>query len=313
MTEPITAPEPALPSALATPAWKVHGALFLCSLIYSAFYAVIKQLLTEVDEWTFIYIRLTGAAILLAVFEWGFRRTPINWRAHGLSLLLLALVGVSLVQYLFIFGVHYTSTLHASVIMSTMPIMTLCVSLALKKEAPNGLKISGALLAFAGVLWLISMRQAAAVQAVSYPWWGDALVGLNVCCFTLFLLRMPQMLQHYRPLTVIAYCYILAAILYIVMGVCGAYPIQWVPHLSPWGWCLAFYTVVFASIGTYGLNNYALARTKPSSVAIYAFMQPVLAATIGVVMLGEHVSLPMILASAVSLCGMSLANLGRVK
>jgi drug/metabolite transporter (DMT)-like permease len=303
---PVAFKRPTLPAN-----WPVHAALISCSLIYSAFFAVIKHLLTEVDEWTFIYIRLTGAAVILAIIEWGFRRTPIQWSVDGARLLGLSLAGVTIVQYLFIFGVHYTSTMHASVIMSSIPVITLCLSVLLGKEAPNGLKITGVLTAFAGVLWLISMRQAS-VQGQAYPWWGDGLVMLNAMCFSLFLVGMPKLLKTYRPLTVIAYCYIIAAILYNGLGLLGAYPIQWLPQLSPWGWVLATYTVLGASIATYGLNNFALARCKPSTVAMYTFTQPVLASAIGMLWLGEVITVPMVMASGVCLLGLAIANVGRL-
>ena len=293
-----------------SPSWHVHAALLTCSLIYSAFFAVIKQLLTEVDEWTFIYLRLTGAAVILAIMEWGFRRASIKWQQDGGRLLLLSLVGVTLVQYLFIFGVHYTSTMHASVIMSSIPVITLCLSVLLKKESPNGLKITGILTAFAGVLWLISMRQVT-TNSVTYPWWGDGLIALNAICFSLFLMGMPAMLKKYRPLTVIAYCYIFAAVIYDGLALTGLYTVQWVPQLSPWGWCLTAYTVLAASIGTYGLNNFALARCKPSTVAMYTFTQPVLASLIGMLWLGEQITVPMVLASTVSMLGLAIAITGR--
>jgi drug/metabolite transporter (DMT)-like permease len=297
----------------AGPAWQVHLALLIGSLIYGAFYAVIKHVLGQVDEWTFIYLRLTGAAIVLALWEWSTQRTPIAWRQDGLTLFFLALTGVTLVQYLFVFGVHYTSTLHASVIMSCIPIITLCLAWMFKTERVSVLKVLGVGVAFVGVVWLITLRTpATAHTATQYPWWGNVLVASNALSFSLFLQKMPDMLKRYKPLTIIAYCYIMAAIIFDGLGLLGCYPVQWWPKLNANGWWLMVYTILGASIATYGLNNFALARSKPSTVAVYAFTQPVLAAVIGAVWLQEQMSQPMLWASGLSLVGLVLATVGRL-
>ena len=71
------------------------------------------------------------------------------------------------------------------------------------------------------------------------------------------------------------------------------------------------YTLVFATFVAYLLNTLALARVPSSTVAAFIFLQPLVAGTAGVLVLGEHITSPVLLAAAALLFGIALVVLDR--
>ncbi|WP_226391387.1 EamA family transporter, partial [Penaeicola halotolerans] len=63
--------------------------------------------------------------------------------------------GVAANQLLFFKGLSLTSPIHASLIMTTLPIFVLLFSLWLNKEKPTGYKIGGVLLGASGAILLL--------------------------------------------------------------------------------------------------------------------------------------------------------------
>ena len=70
--------------------------------------------------------------------------------------------------------------------------------------------------------------------------------------------------------------------------------------------CMVF-SVLGCTLMAYFLNLWALARTHSSSVALYIYLQPVVASTLAWVWLGEVITLRTVLSSLLILVGMLAA------
>jgi drug/metabolite transporter (DMT)-like permease len=64
--------------------------------------------------------------------------------------------------------------------------------------------------------------------------------------------------------------------------------------------------IVLCTVIPYLLNSWALARTKASRVAAYVFLQPVIAATLAVVVLGERPGWRTAIAAALIFAGLAV-------
>jgi len=73
-------------------------------------------------------------------------------------------------------------------------------------------------------------------------------------------------------------------------------------------WLLMGYAVVFPTVLAYFLNYWALERVESSSVALLIYLQPILAAAISVVWLGEALTGRLLVSSALVFLGVLFAT-----
>jgi drug/metabolite transporter (DMT)-like permease len=74
------------------------------------------------------------------------------------------------------------------------------------------------------------------------------------------------------------------------------------------GWSCLTYMALFPSVICYLIYYYALSHMMPSRVSAFSYLQPPLVTVMGVVLLGEHVTLALVLSAAVVFAGVYLAE-----
>ena len=293
---------------------RVHLALSAVSTIYGLFYVAVKLLLHQVDQEELILIRFVLTALMVGAIEFFFFRTRIPSLKEFLKIAALGIVGVFLVQILIVAGLALTTSFHSALIMATMPIITLLFSILLRRESFHWQKIGGILLAFAGVAMLLASQNTLTSLPPHYLI-GDLLMLLAAVCFSCFLLASQTLLQTYNYFSLMAYCYIISGVLFLLYYVghqsaaLNGQIFDFLGKMDGLGWGLTLYIVIFASIVTYTLNNYALRRSNPTIVAIYIFFQPMISAVLGHYLLQEPFTGSMALAAGITFAGVLLATL----
>ena len=119
--------------------------------------------------------RFTVAAVFFLIL---LQQTPKIGRPTRAALPLLAgmaLSGVILFSPLLYLGLHFTTAVNGTLINGTGPLLTGLLAALLIREPMKGRQIGGALLALAGVVWLISGGSFAFWQQAGYNV-GDLLV-----------------------------------------------------------------------------------------------------------------------------------------
>jgi drug/metabolite transporter (DMT)-like permease len=291
------------------------------SAIYGFFYVAVKLTLLQLTQEELIVSRIIFTAIIVFLIEIVFFKTRFNNSKDLLKLTALAVLGVFCVQSLLVVGLQQTTAFHGSLLMATIPIQTVFISMMSRREAFSWVKVVGITLSFLGVSLLVAMRSPNLHLPESYLW-GDALVFLNAFSFSLFIIGNKELVQKYPAFSVMAYQYSIIAVFIAFAG--GVYYL-WdtlggtntvgveIQHLisvysQPEAFWLMTYIVIFGSIFSYGLNNFALVHTSPSTVAIYVFIQPVLAAIFGYFILRESFSIPMGIAGCLTFLGVLIGN-----
>ncbi len=295
------------------PSYKVHGALLTVSVIYGVFYVVVKMLLTELTQSELIFLRFMLTAVVVTFLEWRFFRTEFAGWENVVKVGPLGTLGVFLVHVLLVVGISHTTAFHSALIMATIPIQTLIISFLIGREPYHPVKVFGVLLAFAGVFLLIFAQKTDLALPEHYIF-GDLLILTAAFAFSWFLIGSQSLLKNVNAYSLMAYCYIISSLLYfftfigLEVSQHGLTAFDFISEMSPRAWWLMGYVVVFASIGTYTLNNFALARSTPSLVASYAFIQPVLAAVLGFYLLGESFNSWMAVAAVCTIAGVFIAS-----
>lgn len=293
---------------------RVHIALITVSTIYGYFYVAMKLLYKTLTPSEFILLRFVLTALTVLWIDRCILKHPLPDRADWPKIAGLGLVGVFVVQILIAWGVHHTTAFHTSLIMATIPMITLIFSIVGGRETFHLYKLTGIITAFAGVSVLLFFSGSPAAPLPDSYLWGDLIILFNALAFSWFLLGSQKMLKKYQAFQFMSYCYIVSAMLFSTLFVgqslvSGQFQeLLFFTKMSLNDWLLIGYVVFFASIGSYTLNNYALQRVNPSIVAIYMFIQPIISAVTGFYLLGEPFNLHMAIAMILTFAGVVMAT-----
>jgi drug/metabolite transporter (DMT)-like permease len=210
-----------------------------------------------------------------------------------------SLLGVVLNQWLFVKGLSLTTVINATLLGTTIPIFTLLVSIALRTDRASLRRILGILLSAGGVVYLIGPGS---VEFSSATRLGDLLLVINSLCYGTYIAISKDLMTRYSALTVITWIFIVGGIATMPVG---AMSISHVPlaSVSATVWVAIAYIVVVPTVGAYYLNAWALGRVPPSTVAVYIYLQPLIAFSLAPLLLGEKLNWRTIVAASLIFAG----------
>lgn len=241
-----------------------------------------KIALTVLPSTGLVAFRVAGAAVAFLALQLTVGRARQIRRSDYARLALYALLGVVLNQFLFVKGLSYTTVINATLLGTTIPVFTLLVSLVLGYDRLTIRKALGIGLAAAGVVYLLyPERNFTSDTAV-----GNLLIVLNSVSYGAYLAISKDVLRRYGALTVITWIFIFGCIGTLPVG---AYSLAGAP-LQTAGtgvWLAVVYIILVPTVGAYYLNAWALARVEPSTVAVYIYLQPLIAFALAPLLLNE--------------------------
>ncbi|MDI9256037.1 DMT family transporter [Flavobacterium sedimenticola] len=262
--------------------WALFAAT-LVSVIYGVSFTIAKDVMpTYVKPYGFILLRVLGAAVLFwLVSFWGPKE-----RIQAVDfprIIAAALFGVALNMLTFFKGLSYTSPISSAVIMVTTPIIVLILSSILMKERMELRKIIGILLGLLGTGFLILYGKSIG-NATNAPL-GNLLVFINAVSYGFYLIIVKKLMDKYNAFTFVKWIYTFGLLMVIPFGWNEYQEIQWetIPSLVLWE---IVFVVVFTTFMTYLLNLVSMRELKPTTVAVFIYLQP-LFATVFAMSLGK--------------------------
>jgi drug/metabolite transporter (DMT)-like permease len=240
-------------------------------------------------------------------FEWrsATRRSALqrSWRDWAF-LGWVALFGITLNQLFFIGGLARTSAAHTALIVALGPVMVLALSRMLRMEALTLLKSVGILVSFCGVAVLTTGKGGGGNGA---HWEGDLLAFAGSGVFAYFTILMKKAAVQSDALTLNTIIFALGSVLMLPFTARPLLALRW-SAMPPLAWWSLAYMVILGSVLAYLLFAFALTELTPSRVAAFNYLQPLIAISLGVWMLGEKITSGLIAGGALILVGLYLTE-----
>jgi drug/metabolite transporter (DMT)-like permease len=263
--------------------WRVHGALVLVQVFFGLHYLAAKVVLTEIPPRLWALIRVgCGALVLFLLVRVAGKRLPSDGKTLA-KLAFCALFGVVINQICFVEGLSRTTPIHSSIINTTIPVGTLIFAVLLGRERASTRKILSLAVAIAGVL-LVIRPQASDLAEVRLV--GDLLTLINAMSFSLFLVISKRLLSRVDSLAATTVLLGFGTLGMLVPGLSAGAGFE-IGRVSPTTWGLGALIVVFPTALAYLLNFWSLARLDSSVVAFFIYLQPLIATSLSVLLLGE--------------------------
>ncbi len=288
---------------------KAHLALLGANLFYGAGFTVAKHIMPRlIQPLGFIFIRVSVVMLLFWLSYFGGEkfRTKIE-RKDWLTLVLGGLFGVALNQMLFFMGLNLTFPIHASLIMMSTPLLITIIALFVLKERLKTQKALGLLMGISGAFLLMSAGKEITMTGNSAM--GDFFVFLNAASYAIYLVMIKPLMQRYRPIIVIRWVFFFGFLFVLPFGYPQFAAIDW-SQFQATDYAAVAFIVICVTFFTYLWNIYALRHLSPSTAGAYIYLQPIFAAIISMVVIGEHLTWIKVLATILIFTGVYLVNFG---
>ena len=281
-------------------AWPVHAALLGAQTGFALFPIFGKLALSTIPPLVLAALRIVSAALLLDLLRRLASAPPVAPRDRGATLL-YALLGASANQVLFVFGLSLTTAINTTVLTAAIPVLTLAAAVMLGRERLTARAAVGVALAGAGALVLLNVQ--------NFDWnsrllRGNLLLLASSLGYSFYLVLSRPLLARTRALSFVSAVFLYGAPPIVALAIPA------LRRFSPSGvstrswWSLAA-VVLFCTVLPYLFNSWALARAKASQVAFYVFVQPLIASTLAIVILGETLT-----GKTLAAAGLIFAGLG---
>ena len=285
-----------------------HLAILGANIIYAVNYGFAKDVMNGgyVPPFTFILFRATGASLLFWITSYFFFE-KIS-KSDLFKFILCGLFGVTANQLMFFKGLELTSTIHASIIMVTSPIIVSILSLIILKEKLQLSKVFGIILGLIGAVNIISDNNSSFGNSGLS---GDIFIFLNAICFGLYLIIVKPLMSKYSPITVVKWVFTFGLLGVLPFGIYEINQVNWEMNndiILKIGFVIFFTTYL-----CYLFNIYGVKYVSPTIVSTYIYLQPVLTSFIAVFSGREELNLTVIICSAFIFSGVYLVSINTNK
>lgn len=284
----------------------MHALMLSATVFWAANIVAGKIVLRALDPLTLAQVRVVGGAVIFAALFLGWRKRPrlrLAPREWG-RLALIALFGITLNQLFFISGISRTSAAHAGLIVALGPVMVLILSCALRLEALTVLKTIGAVVSFAGVA-LLTAGKAAGLNGAG--WVGDVILIAGSGVFAYYTVLVKEVADRYDTVTLNTIIFALGAVFMLPFSARALTRAHWTGWPAEAWWGLAF--MIFCGTGlAYFIYALALTELTATRVAAFNYLQPVIAAVLGVWLLAETIAAAVVAGGALILVGIYLTE-----
>ena len=275
--------------------------LLLVALIWALNFSVSKIALAEIDPMSFNSIRFFLATSLMWFFLW---RTgtwiPIR-KGDVRKFIFLGLTGNLLYQILFIFGLDRTFSANSAVMLGTIPVWVAVIAHFTTDEKMNRNKLIGVMLAFSGVL-LILLGKPERISLSSETFTGDLLTLMAASVFGYYTVRSKSFLSYYPPVQFTTMSLSVGGTSLFLVGIPWLIKLDW-GSISLIAYGGAAYNGLFSVGIAYIIWNYGLRQVGAVRTATFQNLVPVLGLFLGLLILGEQLTLIQYAGAAIVIAG----------
>ena len=238
----------------------IQGHLFAltANILWGLMAPVGKSALVEFSALSVTTFRMVGAAACFWLLSLFCKREQVDHR-DMLKIFFAALFALVFNQGVYIFGLSMTSPIDASIVTTTLPIVTMIVAAIYLKEPVTNKKVLGIFVGAMGALILIMSSSNAGSGNGSIM--GDLLCLIAQISFSIYLTVFKGLSQKYSPITLNKWMFVYASMCYIPFSYHDVAAIQWADI------CIMT----------------AQRLLRPTVVSMYNYMQPIVASIVTVI------------------------------
>jgi drug/metabolite transporter (DMT)-like permease len=303
--------EPKSPSLTGSLMSRPYTLLVLTTLFWGGNSVAGKAAVGNIDPYLFILLRWSGALLVLIPFALGpVRRDWAILRARWWLYLFYGAVGFALFNALIYVAAHFTSAVNNSIDQVTINIFVMLLNFVVFRTGVRPLQLVGVALTILGVALTATHGDLSRILSLDINL-GDFLVLCAALAYAIYSVTL-----RYRPATSwLSFLFatflgatIAAIVFEFTLG--SPNPGTSLAQVTPLGWALVAYTIVFPSIISQMFYVRGVELIGPNRASLFINLIPLFGAVGAVLILGEQLQPFHLLAGALIVAGIGLAEWG---
>ena len=254
-------------------------------------------------------LRSLGAGLLFWIISFCRPAEKVARRDYP-KILLASLLGFFLTQMTFLTASPIITPMGWSVVSSVTPIFTMIIAAIALKEPITGKKVSGVLLSFVGIVFLILTSKTSSSGPETSSVWGYVLAILNGLGFALYLGIFRPVIARYSVVTFMKWIFLFAFLMALPFSVTEIIAFDFTQVSGSFIFELG-YLIVCATFISYFLIPVGQKYIRPTLVSMYSYLQPLIAITISIIIGMDTLTWSKILATFAVLGGVLLVNFSK--
>ncbi|MDR2130493.1 MAG: DMT family transporter [Odoribacteraceae bacterium] len=269
--------------------WNGHLAIFTTNILFGLNISVSKMLLSGwISPVGLTFARMIFGAIAFWTLSLFLKRERVSGR-DMLILLACALLGITVNQTFFIFGLERTSPIDAGLIATLNPMLVMLIAAAVLKEPITWKKAGGVFIGACGALLIIWQSASLAEGGKEGSLSGNLFCLLSVVSYCIYIVISRPIAQRYGSVTLMKWMFLFATVMLFPFGAGDLTNARvFSPDSSLEPLLSLFYVLAGATFLAYLLIPMALKRIRPTTISMYNYLQPIVAG-IAAILVGQSV------------------------
>lgn len=263
-------------------------------------------------------VRIFGAAILFWIFSLFTKGEKIARKSDYIRFFFAGLFAILLNQGVYVTGVSMTSPVDASIITTTLPIVTMIFAAIFIKEPVTGKKAGGVLLGACGALLLVfgnrlipgAASTASAGQSSSL--FGDLLCFFAQCSYAIYLVIFRDLIKRYSPVTIMKWMFTFSSVILLPVSARSLAITGW-SSISFTEYAELAYVLIFGTFLCYLIVPVGQRYLRPTLVAMYNYVQPVVATAVAIIWGMDTFNIMKVVAVVLIFSGVFLVNSSKAR
>lgn len=282
--------------------------LVLATILWGGNFVIGRAVAGDIPPLTLAFLRWCAAFVVF--FPLVYRRTRQEWpviQANWPAVIAMAITGVASFNTLVYIGLHYTTSINASLMNSSTPIIIYILSFIFLKERLSKFQLTGTTLSLIGVLFIISGGSIGSLLSFSFNK-GDLIVLAAVFCWSIYSLLVKQYAGRLPGYSTFLVTIGLGIVMLLPFTV---YELMTTSASINWSFGTVgaiFYVGIAASIVAFLSWNSGVVAIGPNRASIYLNFIPFFAAVFAILFLEEQVIVAQLIGGLAVIGGVVLSN-----
>lgn len=259
---------------------KGHLCMALACIMWGLMAPIGKDAMTHgLNGIEMVTFRAVGGAICFWITSLFVERETVSAR-DMVRFFFAAMLSIVFNQCCYTIGLSITSPVNASIMTTTMPIVTMILAALILREPVTDKKVGGIVCGAVGASLLIT---ASASPSADGNLLGDMLCLAAQCSFALYLTLFKHLISRYSVFTCMKWMMTYAAIVILPFSFSDLSALSWssVPLSS---WFEAGFVVLCGTFIAYICMMIGQKNLRPTVVSMYNYVQPIVACGVSVIL-----------------------------
>lgn len=290
-----------------------YAAIITAHFIWGINFIAAKLALGEIPPMSLAFLRFALALLLLTPFLWT-ERAKLKVDKEDLPSLFAA--GAMMVTFniaFFYAGLMRTTVIDAAVLTMVIPIISVLFGWWFLKEKVYVVNLFGIISGLAGAVAVIGLPLLmVGGKVTSSTLLGNFLLIFASISWVFGALLSKKMLKKYSTLTVTAIIFLVGVVTFFIPALTEFFQKpSWPTQVTYIGIISLLFITVASSISAYFLFEWGLGKLGIIKADLFQYIEPVVATSLGVLLLNEHVHFSFIIGAALIALGVYWSTLGK--